>query len=207
MRVTSTSSSQYPAVYSDRGIYQLIHWCNNCPSACHTTKSKHQYSCIALEQRGLQTLFAKPSLLQPFIPSQNHTLPANPHPAILPKREDKKKISSMRALQLLRRPLHTSPLPATVSTQSASCFSSSSPGRLATDNPNADSVSNASRDEHKTGDDHPARQPDPQAQPTRSTGFGGQTEVKGGKEGLGGRSDRASSSCGESGRGKGEARR
>lgn len=110
----------------------------------------------------------------------------------------------MRALQLLRRPLHTSPLPATVSTQTASCFSSSL-SRPEPGNPNTDPVSNASRDEHKTGDDHPARQPDPQAQPTRSTGVGGQAEVKGGKEGLGERSDRASGGGGgESGRGKGK---
>lgn len=54
-----------------------------------------------------------------------------------------------------------------------------------------DKQSNASQDEHKSGDDHPAKQPDPQEDSERSTGFhevkGG---VKGGKEGLGERSDK-----------------
>ncbi|KAJ4410898.1 hypothetical protein N0V91_001827 [Didymella pomorum] len=45
------------------------------------------------------------------------------------------------------------------------------------------SQSSASTDEHKSGADHPAKQPDQQAQPTRSTGIGGGEEVKGGKEG------------------------
>jgi len=49
---------------------------------------------------------------------------------------------------------------------------------------NTDKQSSASEDEHKSGDDHPAKQPDQQAKPTRSTGIGGQEEVKGGKEGL-----------------------
>lgn len=52
------------------------------------------------------------------------------------------------------------------------------------DTPNTDRQSSASQEEHKTGDDHPAKQPDYQAEPTRSTGFGGQAEVRGGKEGL-----------------------
>lgn len=55
---------------------------------------------------------------------------------------------------------------------------------------NNDQQSSASREEHKTGDDHPAKQPDYQAQPTRSTGIGGDTEVKGGKKGLGDRGDK-----------------
>ncbi|KAH7045117.1 hypothetical protein B0J12DRAFT_549604, partial [Macrophomina phaseolina] len=58
------------------------------------------------------------------------------------------------------------------------------------DSPNTDPQSNASQEEHKTGDDHPARQPDYQAKPTRSTGFESQDEVKGGKEGLGDRVDK-----------------
>lgn len=45
-----------------------------------------------------------------------------------------------------------------------------------------DKQSSASTEEHKAAD-HPAKQPDPQAQPTRSTGIGGVKEVKGGKEG------------------------
>lgn len=53
-----------------------------------------------------------------------------------------------------------------------------------------DQKSSASKDEHKTGDDHPAKQPDPQAQPTRTTGIGGSEEVKGGKDGLHERGDK-----------------
>jgi hypothetical protein len=53
------------------------------------------------------------------------------------------------------------------------------------DTPNTDKQSSASPDENKSGDDHPAKQPDYQAEPTRSTGIGGDSEVKGGKEGLG----------------------
>ncbi|KAK5131816.1 hypothetical protein LTR08_000571 [Meristemomyces frigidus] len=53
------------------------------------------------------------------------------------------------------------------------------------------SASKKDPDEQKTGDDHPAKQPDTQEEPTRSTGFqnfkGG---VKGGKEGLASRSDK-----------------
>lgn len=48
---------------------------------------------------------------------------------------------------------------------------------------NTDQQSSASSQEHKSGDDHPAKQPDQQAQPTRTTGIGGAEEVKGGKEG------------------------
>lgn len=58
------------------------------------------------------------------------------------------------------------------------------------DTPNTDKQSNASADEHKTGDDHPAKQPDTQAEPDRKTGIGGETKVEGGKAGLGERSDR-----------------
>ncbi|PVH94579.1 hypothetical protein DM02DRAFT_633594 [Periconia macrospinosa] len=58
------------------------------------------------------------------------------------------------------------------------------------DTPNTDPQSSASPDEHKTGDDHPAKQPDPQMEPDRKTGIGGESEVKGGKEGLGERTDR-----------------
>lgn len=50
---------------------------------------------------------------------------------------------------------------------------------------NTDRQSSGSTQEQKTGDDHPAKQPDQQAQPTRTTGIGGSEEVKGGKEGLG----------------------
>lgn len=49
---------------------------------------------------------------------------------------------------------------------------------------NTDKQSSASTQEHKTGTDHPAKQPDQQAEPTRSTGIGGSEEVKGGKEGI-----------------------
>jgi hypothetical protein len=74
------------------------------------------------------------------------------------------------------------------------------PPRLSTPNsekvsksttPGEDPQSNASQQEHKTGDDHPAKQPDPQAEVTRSTGFGNvKGPVEGGKEGLKHRSDR-----------------
>ncbi|KAF2115896.1 hypothetical protein BDV96DRAFT_646070 [Lophiotrema nucula] len=57
------------------------------------------------------------------------------------------------------------------------------------DTPNTDSQSNASQQEQQSGDDHPAKQPDPQSEPTRSTGIGGQNEVKGGKEGMGAPTD------------------
>jgi hypothetical protein len=52
------------------------------------------------------------------------------------------------------------------------------------DTPNTDPQSSASPDEHKTGDDHPAKQPDYQAEPSRTTGIGGQSETQGGKEGI-----------------------
>lgn len=57
-----------------------------------------------------------------------------------------------------------------------------------------DDQSNASRKDPETkngGDDHPAKQPDSQAPSERSTGFNEKVEeVKGGKEGLGARTDR-----------------
>jgi hypothetical protein len=62
--------------------------------------------------------------------------------------------------------------------------------KVRTDTQNTDHQSSASQDEHLTGDDHPAKQPDPQAEPTRSTGIGGQEEVKGGKDGLHERGDK-----------------
>jgi len=54
----------------------------------------------------------------------------------------------------------------------------------------ADPQSSASLHEDKGGDDHPAKQPDPQQNSDRSTGFGREEGVKGGKEGLGERTDR-----------------
>jgi hypothetical protein len=62
--------------------------------------------------------------------------------------------------------------------------------KVRSDTPNTDPQSTASPDEHKSGDDHPAKQPDYQATPTKSTGVGGQTEVAGGKEGLKERGDK-----------------
>lgn len=59
--------------------------------------------------------------------------------------------------------------------------------KVRTDTPNTDWQSTASQDEHKSGDDHPAKQPDYQATPERTTGVGGKSEVKGGKEGFGDR--------------------
>ncbi|KAF1928052.1 uncharacterized protein M421DRAFT_166958 [Didymella exigua CBS 183.55] len=50
---------------------------------------------------------------------------------------------------------------------------------------NTDRQSSASSDEHESGANHPAKQPDQQAQPTRSTAIGGGEEGMGGKEGMG----------------------
>lgn len=58
------------------------------------------------------------------------------------------------------------------------------------DTPNTDAQSSASKNEHKSGDDHPAKQPDYQAEPEKKTGIGGSSEVKGEKEGLGERTDK-----------------
>lgn len=58
------------------------------------------------------------------------------------------------------------------------------------DTPNTDQQSSASADETKSGDDHPAKQPDHQAEPTKKTGIGGGEAVSGGKEGLGERGDK-----------------
>ncbi|KAK4544006.1 hypothetical protein LTR36_004780 [Oleoguttula mirabilis] len=53
------------------------------------------------------------------------------------------------------------------------------------------SASSKDPDEQKTGDDHPAKQPDTQISGDRTTGFHDfEGDVKGGKEGLGSRSDR-----------------
>ena len=59
-------------------------------------------------------------------------------------------------------------------------------GKRVLSEPSKDPQSNASLkdpNQPKAGDEHPARQPDEQEQPSRSTGIGGQTAVKGGKEG------------------------
>jgi hypothetical protein len=42
---------------------------------------------------------------------------------------------------------------------------------------NTDQQSSASKEEHKTGSDHPAKQPDYQEKPSRSTGIGGNERV------------------------------
>ena len=62
--------------------------------------------------------------------------------------------------------------------------------KVRSDTQNTDQQSSASDEEHKSGDDHPAKQPDHQAQPTRTTGIGGQEKVQGGKEGLHERGDK-----------------
>lgn len=49
--------------------------------------------------------------------------------------------------------------------------------KVRNDTPNTDSQSTASQDEHKSGSDHPAKQPDPQVKPDRSTGIGRQSDV------------------------------
>lgn len=57
--------------------------------------------------------------------------------------------------------------------------------------PAEDSQSSVSTAPETSSDDHPAKQPDPQQEVQRSTGFGNvEGGVKGGKEGLGERSDR-----------------
>ncbi|KAH7395233.1 hypothetical protein DE146DRAFT_615935 [Phaeosphaeria sp. MPI-PUGE-AT-0046c] len=62
--------------------------------------------------------------------------------------------------------------------------------KVRSDTQNTDHQSSASADEDKTGDDHPAKQPDHQAQPSRTTGIGGWEKVQGGKEGLHERGDK-----------------
>ncbi|CAD0114680.1 unnamed protein product [Aureobasidium uvarum] len=52
------------------------------------------------------------------------------------------------------------------------------------------SASTKGSGQNKSGDDHPAKQPDPQKPSSRSTGFQEVDEVKGGKEGLGARTDK-----------------
>jgi hypothetical protein len=42
---------------------------------------------------------------------------------------------------------------------------------------NTDQKSSASKEEHKSGSDHPAKQPDYQEKPSRSTGIGGNERV------------------------------
>lgn len=60
-----------------------------------------------------------------------------------------------------------------------------------TSSPAHDEQSSASTVGNTSSDDHPAKQPDPQHEVDRSTGFGNvKGPVQGGKEGLGHRSDR-----------------
>lgn len=73
----------------------------------------------------------------------------------------------------------------------SSSNSSAAPNRkVRTEPQNKDQQSSASTEEHKTGDDHPAKQPDYQAEPSRKTGIGGGEQVKGGKAGVGERGDK-----------------
>lgn len=62
--------------------------------------------------------------------------------------------------------------------------------KVRTDTQNTDHQSSVSTEENKTCDDHPAKQPDYQAEPSRTTGIGGSHEVQGGKEGLHERGDK-----------------
>jgi len=57
--------------------------------------------------------------------------------------------------------------------------------KVRSDTQNTDQQSSASPDETKQGDEHPAKQPDFQEQPDRTTGIGGKEKVEGGKKGLG----------------------
>jgi hypothetical protein len=63
-----------------------------------------------------------------------------------------------------------------------------------TDSPANDKQSSASSSntnaEQQTGDNHPAKQPDPQQASDRSTGFHEIDHVEGGKAGLGARTDK-----------------
>jgi hypothetical protein len=62
--------------------------------------------------------------------------------------------------------------------------------KVRSDTQNTDQQSSASTEEHKSGDDHPAKQPDHQEQPTKTTGIGGSEKVQGGKDGLHERGDK-----------------
>jgi hypothetical protein len=62
--------------------------------------------------------------------------------------------------------------------------------KVRSDTQNTDHQSSASQEEHKSGDDHPAKQPDHQEQPSRTTGIGGGEKVQGGKAGLHERGDK-----------------
>ncbi|KAI1600346.1 hypothetical protein PtrEW13061_000748 [Pyrenophora tritici-repentis] len=102
--------------------------------------------------------------------------------------------SHLSLLNLTIRPFHTTlPLSKfTASSQPPSHLPDPEPNSSAAPNAkvrnstqNTDPQSSASQEEHKSGDEHPAKQPDFQEQPKRTTGIGGGEEVKGGKEGLG----------------------
>ncbi|KAF2129261.1 hypothetical protein P153DRAFT_366679 [Dothidotthia symphoricarpi CBS 119687] len=116
-------------------------------------------------------------------------------------------LTKFRPLQRLAIPISARPLSTTHSVRSdndklmgdnpksnfpdPSPNSSAAPNRkVRTEPQHNDQQSSASTEEHKTGDDHPAKQPDYQAEPSRKTGIGGGEEVKGGKEGLGERGDK-----------------
>jgi len=71
-----------------------------------------------------------------------------------------------------------------------------------TQHPADDAQSSASQEEHKSGDDHPAKQPDHQAPSDRSTSVDRTGGVKGGKEGLGDRIDNQSEKVKEKGVGR-----
>lgn len=98
--------------------------------------------------------------------------------------------TTLRPLQQGEQPKHsniyTAPAPsANMPPNSVKAGKKSSPAQ--------DSQSSASTAPGTSSDDHPAKQPDPQAEASRSTGFGNvEGGVKGGKEGLGERSDRDS---------------
>jgi hypothetical protein len=109
----------------------------------------------------------------------------------------------LRALQRLPlqtslRPFSTTPLRAKLmgdnpdaNLPDPSKNSSAAPNaKVRTDTQNTDQQSSASTEEHKTGDDHPAKQPDHQAEPSRKTGIGGGEKVQGGKAGLHERGDK-----------------
>ncbi|KAG9194530.1 hypothetical protein G6011_04565 [Alternaria panax] len=89
-----------------------------------------------------------------------------------------------------RAKLMDTPNPASNLPDPSENSSAATNAKVRSDTQNTDQQSSASKCENKTGDDHPAKQPDYQAQPSRTTGIGGKTEVKGGKSGLGERGDK-----------------
>jgi hypothetical protein len=110
----------------------------------------------------------------------------------------KLRASQRLPLQASFRPFSTTPLrfklmgdnPDANLPDSSKNSSAAPNAKVRSDTQNTDHQSSASQEEHKSGDDHPAKQPDYQAQPSRTTGIGGGEKVQGGKDGLHERGDK-----------------